>query len=114
MWGSLCVFADGWAPGVGVAGASALGERYPAARGAGATWNGEPIHASDVGRLADAFVLFGDVTWQRDAMLQERFGGLARAAKRTRAFGDFWGHMLVARGAAEVMIERSEEHTSEL
>ena len=32
-------------------------------------------------------------------------GDLARAAKRTRAFGDFWGHMLVARGAAEVMIE---------
>ena len=28
-----------------------------------------------------------------------------KAATRTRAFGDFWGHMLVARGAAEAMIE---------
>jgi histidinol-phosphatase len=105
IWGNLIAFSEGDEPVVGVAGAPALGERYAAASGSGATWNGEAIRVSDVGRLSDSFVLFGDVTWQRDASLEERFGELARAAKRTRAFGDFWGHMLVARGAAEVMIE---------
>ena len=31
--------------------------------------------------------------------------GTLAEAKRTRGFGDFWGHMLVARGSAEAMIE---------
>jgi histidinol-phosphatase len=30
---------------------------------------------------------------------------LVRQARRNRGFGDFWGHMLVARGAADVMLE---------
>jgi histidinol-phosphatase len=30
---------------------------------------------------------------------------LAREVRRTRGFGDFWGHMLVARGAADFMLE---------
>ena len=30
---------------------------------------------------------------------------MAAAVYRTRGFGDFWGHMLVARGSAEAMIE---------
>jgi histidinol-phosphatase len=28
-----------------------------------------------------------------------------RECRRSRGFGDFWGHMLVARGAADVMLE---------
>ena len=31
--------------------------------------------------------------------------GLLAEATRTRGFGDFWGHTLVARGAGEAMIE---------
>ena len=34
---------------LGLANAPALGERYAAVRGEGATWNGEPMHVSDVG-----------------------------------------------------------------
>jgi histidinol-phosphatase len=30
---------------------------------------------------------------------------LVRQARRNRGFGDFWGHMLVARGSADVMLE---------
>ena len=30
---------------------------------------------------------------------------LLRSAWRTRGFGDFWGHCLVAEGSAEVMLE---------
>ena len=83
-----------------------VGERYAAARGSGATWNGEPIHVSDVDELSEAFVLFGTLTWD-DAGNVASFRRLVGSAKRTRAFGDFWGHMLVARGAAEVMIEEA-------
>jgi histidinol-phosphatase len=33
------------------------------------------------------------------------FDALMDAAWRTRGFGDFWGYMLVAEGAAEAMVE---------
>ncbi|MDQ4025315.1 MAG: histidinol phosphatase, partial [Actinomycetota bacterium] len=33
------------------------------------------------------------------------FDELLRRASRSRGLGDFWGHMLVARGAAHVMAE---------
>jgi histidinol-phosphatase len=31
--------------------------------------------------------------------------GLAKSVWRTRAFGDFWSHMLVAEGAADISAE---------
>jgi histidinol-phosphatase len=35
----------------------------------------------------------------------EEFLALARACWRTRGFGDFWSHMLVAEGAADLAVE---------
>jgi histidinol-phosphatase len=35
----------------------------------------------------------------------EALRALVRTAWRDRGFGDFWGYMLVAEGAAEVMLE---------
>ena len=35
------------------------------------------------------------------------FLSLCEDADRVRGFGDFWGHMLVARGAADAMLEMS-------
>ena len=66
--------------------------------------NGALIHVSHVHDVTDAFVLFGTIAW-KDPRHRDRFTTLAARVARTRAFGDFWGHMLVARGAAEVMIE---------
>ncbi|HEX2241548.1 MAG TPA: inositol monophosphatase family protein, partial [Actinomycetota bacterium] len=33
------------------------------------------------------------------------FDEITGRVRRTRGFGDFWGHMLVARGAAHIMVE---------
>jgi len=104
IWGTLISLVDRGRPVVGVAGAPALGERYAAERDAGATLNGALIHVSHVHDVTDAFVLFGTIAW-KDPRHRDRFTTLAARVARTRAFGDFWGHMLVARGAAEVMIE---------
>jgi histidinol-phosphatase len=90
---------------LGLVNAPALGERYAAVRGGGATWNGEPVRCSDVRRTADGMIVYGDVEVWGDSERARRFHALARGAKRNRGFGDFWGHMLVARGAAEAMIE---------
>jgi histidinol-phosphatase len=90
---------------VGVANAPALGERYAAARGSGASLNGEPIHVSRADRVSRAFVLYAELAgW----LAGPYAGGLAemvREARRERGFGDFWGHALVARGSADVMME---------
>ena len=90
---------------LGVVSAPALHRRWWAARGAGAFADGDPIHVSEVGALADAQLCFANFRdWEPlglgDAMLQ-----LGRQVWRAVGFGDFWGHMLVAEGAAEVMIE---------
>ncbi len=95
-----------------VASAPALRDRWYAWRGGGA-WaihgneSAEPrrLHASRVASVSDAHLLYGS---GGDVVASGRMPGfeeLLRAAWRDRGFGDFWGYMLVAEGAAEAMIE---------
>lgn len=90
---------------VGVAHAPALDELYDGATGGGARFNGDAIHVDRVGSLNDATVLYASYSSFVEAGMATAFTTLARASNRTRGFGDFWGHMLVARAAAHVMIE---------
>ena len=90
---------------VGVVHAPALGERYDAAAGLGARFNGRPMHVDPVDDLAKATVLHGGDHFFFDEELEDFHEALVRRSWRSRGFGDFWGHMLVARGAAHVMVE---------
>ena len=107
IWGTLLALVVDDEPVVGVVGAPAIGERYGAAAGAGATLNGEPIHAASRSSLEEALVSLGGLGDWRTGPHAAGFDALTSAAARTRGFGDFWGHTLVARGAADVMIEES-------
>lgn len=92
---------------VGVVSSPAMGERWDAARGLGARRNGEGVGVSEVERLEDAHVLHGGLDWfRRDPALWELLGRIADRAWRTRGFGDFWMHLLVAAGQADVAIDR--------
>ncbi|MEX0664539.1 MAG: histidinol-phosphatase [Acidimicrobiia bacterium] len=90
---------------VGVVSAPALGRRWWAARGQGAFADGDPIRVSKVHDLADAQVCAPnerEFEWRElDAAWRE----IARRCWRPVGFADFWGHMLVAEGAADAMIE---------
>ena len=87
----------------GVAHAPALGETYEGARGLGARMNDQPISVdSGVTTLSDATSLLAGLGTPG---LEDFFEGLIAGSWRTRGFGDFWGHMLVARGAAHVMVD---------
>lgn len=90
---------------VGVVSAPALGRRWWAARGDGAFCNGEPIHVSSIDALDRAQLLFDDVVTFEKHGLESQFLALGRRCARSRGFGDFWSHMLVAEGAAEIAIE---------
>jgi len=107
VWATLIALQVDGELVVGVASAPALGERYAAARGGGATMNGKRILVSDTSRLADSQFLHS----QLDTMLGGVQGSatleLLAGSNRERGFGDFWGHLLVARGAAEICMEPS-------
>ncbi len=105
IWANLIALAIDDEPVLGVVNAPALGERYEAVVGGGARLNGRAIEVSRADRVSRAFVVYSSAgLW----MGEERPGplrDLLREARRNRAFGDFWGHMLVARGSADVMLE---------
>jgi histidinol-phosphatase len=90
---------------VGVASAPALGRRWWARRGGGAFADGEPIHVSAVQRVDDAHVCAPSERYFDDVGLGDAYRSLARRCWRAAGFADFWGHVLVAEGAVDVMVE---------
>ena len=88
---------------LGVVSAPAMRERWLAWRGGGA-WRGrERLEVSKIAQIETSHLIYGS-----ERAFDGELPGLAptlRAAWRNRGFGDFWGHMLVAEGAAEAMIE---------
>jgi histidinol-phosphatase len=105
VWGTLLALRIGEDLVMGVVSAPALGERYDAVRGEGATLNGQQIRVSATGSMADAAICFGDPDNFFSGRLREPFERVASMAARTRGFGDFWGHLLVARGSMDAMME---------
>ena len=110
VWATLIGLMDGPDVVVGVVSAPALSRRWWAALGGGA-WTGRSLtkasscEVSGVSRIADASLSYSGLSSWRDAGLQAEFLGLVSAAWRTRAYGDFWSHMLVAEGAVDISAE---------
>ncbi|GGV12776.1 histidinol-phosphatase [Actinomadura cremea] len=110
VWATLIALMENDEVVVGVVSAPALNRRWWAARGGGA-WAGRslnratPISVSSVGELSDASLSFSSLSgWEEQGRL-DRFLELTREVWRTRAFGDFWSHMMVAEGAVDVSTE---------
>ena len=90
---------------LGAANLPALGELVYAARGLGCFWNGEPARVSQTGSLEEALLLstdFGTCGRYGFGAAAERLQ--SRAAAR-RTWGDCYGHVLVATGRADVMLD---------
>jgi histidinol-phosphatase len=105
VFATLIAVERGGALTVGVASAPALQRRWWAARGEGAFAGGLPIRVSRVADLADAVLAYGSFGSWEEHGLGDRFMDLARRCWRTRGFGDFWCHLLVAEGAADLAAE---------
>ncbi|MDP9467812.1 MAG: histidinol phosphatase [Chloroflexota bacterium] len=89
--------------------APALARRWHAARGEGAMVRdllGERrLQVSAIDRLADAQVVWSGLRPLEASGFGPAVRAIAAGAWRDRGFGDFWGYMLVAEGAAEAMLE---------
>jgi histidinol-phosphatase len=105
VFATLIALEENGVPVLGVVSAPGLRARWWATAGGGAFHDGEPIHVSEVARVEDADVITGGWDWVEEAGRVEGLTALSRAAKRQRGFGDFWGHLLVAQGSAEIMVE---------
>lgn len=90
---------------VGVVSAPALHRRWWASRGNGAFVNGEAMRVSGINALNEAHVAYDELKDFDKAGNTNAFLELTRGATRSRGFGDFWAHMLVAEGAIEIAIE---------
>jgi len=89
----------------GLVSAPALGQRWHAARGAGA-WNGtRRLAVSRVTRLAQAHLFHGSVGGSAEGNPLPGLLPLASQVERTRGFGDFYQHVLVAEGAGEIAVD---------
>ncbi|MDX6497988.1 MAG: histidinol-phosphatase [Blastocatellia bacterium] len=90
---------------LGVVNLPALDEQVYAARGLGCFWNDKPAQVSSTESLSDALLLatdFGDCQ-------QHGFGRAAEMLQKQvqarRTWGDVYGHILVATGRAEIMLD---------
>ena len=107
VWATLIALAVDDDAVVGVVSAPALGRRWWASRGAGA-WTRGPEDTADrrcrvsgVRDLADASFSFSDhVGWPSGALAR-----FTAATWRSRGYGDFWSHMLVAEGHVDIAAE---------
>lgn len=106
VWATLIALVVDGEPVVGVASAPAMARRWWGCAGAGAFTRDpddqvRPIRTSRVADLADASLSYSDREgWDVDA-----FERLTTGVWRTRAFGDFWSHLLVAEGAVDLAAE---------
>ena len=105
VWATLIALEDGGSVTVGVVSAPALGRRWWAGRGLGAHANGAPIHVSAVSSLSDAQVSYSSLEWWDEQGGVGPLMELSAKCWRTRAFGDFWSHVLVAEGAVDVGLD---------
>jgi histidinol-phosphatase len=116
VWATLIALEVDDRVEVGVVSAPALGIRWWAARGQGA-WRQEArsdeprrLQVSRVADLADASVAYSSLSGWEEQHRLTGFLDLTRAVWRTRAYGDFWSHCLVAEGAVDASCEPEVSH----
>ncbi len=110
VWATLIGLIDAGEAVLGVVSAPALGRRWWAGRGTGA-WTGRNrsqatrCRVSQVSRLAEASMSYSSLDGWVELNRFESFVQLSRTVSRTRAYGDFWSHVLVADGAVDISCE---------
>jgi histidinol-phosphatase len=110
IWATLIALMEGDQVVVGLVSAPALGRRWWAALGHGAYAGrhqaaATPLRVSAVRRLADASFCYSSLpSWEETGRLAGMLE-IMRRCWRSRGYGDFYGYMLVAEGAVDIMVE---------
>lgn len=105
LYGVLIGLERDGEPVLGVCYFPALDEMVAAAQGLGCTLNGRRARVSTVGELSDAIFLTSDVGSFAAVGRQDVYLALEQMTRFSRTWGDCYGHMLVATGRAELMLD---------
>lgn len=90
---------------LGVASFPALAETVWATQGTGCYWNGRRARVSEIKKLEEAVLTTTDFYRMNTMGHAGALDQLCRATKLQRTWGDAYGHILVATGRAEIMID---------
>ena len=105
LYGVLVGLEHDGEPLLGVCNLPALGEMVAAARGHGCTVNGRAARVSTVSELGDAVFLATNAASFAQNGREGAYQQLETATRFTRTWGDCYGHILVATGRAELMLD---------
>ncbi len=110
IWGTLIALMEGDTPVAGLVSAPALGRRWWGATGVGAYAGkhqraASRIKVSSVRRLEDASFCYSSLSGWAESGRLEPIVEIILQVWRSRAYGDFYGYMLLAEGALDAMVE---------
>jgi histidinol-phosphatase len=105
VFGTLIALEEDGHLKTGVISAPALHRRWWASAGGGAFCNGARLSVSRVDSVREALIGYDSLSEFDPYGLTDKFNALVRACSRSRGFGDFWIHMLVAEGAMDIAVE---------
>ncbi len=105
LYGVLIGLERDGAPLLGVCYLPALDEMVGAGKGLGCTLNGRRVTVSAVGEMSQAVFLSSDVASFSERGSRDVYHTLERITRFSRTWGDCYGHMLVATGRAEMMLD---------
>lgn len=105
LYGVLIGLEREGVPVLGVCNLPALSEMVAAAQGLGCTLNGRRAQTSTVSDLGAAVMLATDVASFGEHGRDDVYYELEGATRFSRTWGDCYGHILVATGRAELMLD---------
>lgn len=105
LYGVLIGLERDGEPLLGVCYLPALDEMVAAGKGLGCTLNGRRVKVSAVGEMGQAVFLSSDVASFSQRGRRDVYHQLERATRFSRTWGDCYGHILVATGRAEMMLD---------
>lgn len=110
VWATLISLTIAGEPVIGVASAPAMGRRWWASPETGA-FTSDPdgttrkISVSAIHDIADASFSFSDPEGWETFGNGHGLSNLQQKSWRSRGYGDFWSHLLVAEGAVDIAVE---------
>lgn len=105
LWGTLVACVEDGQVVASAAVFPSAGRAICAARGGGTHADGSRAHVSSLPSLDSALLLATDLEFRGDEKRASRVAGLIQQVGRSRTWGDAYGYLLVATGAAEVMCD---------
>lgn len=105
LFGTLIALLEEGRPVLGVIHLPVTGDLLIGAEGRGTTFNGAPARVSETGELSEATVLMSCPATLQQLGYGKALSKLAERAGLIRSWGDCYGHLMVAVGRAEIMLD---------